>query len=113
MIQRLYVDRALTSRPEVGAIAGRLGLEAVVLDDPRRVYAEINAAADPVERGKHTLLLTANRGAWLRQCPGTRHYTCCDYQILHIGTCCTRTRIPTGSKPAVTPFTAAQTTFRL
>jgi spore photoproduct lyase len=89
VIQRLYVDRALTSRPEVGAIAGRLGLEAVVLDDPRRVYAEINAAADPVERGKHTLLLTANRGAWLRQCPGTRHYTCCDYRILHIGTFCT------------------------
>lgn len=79
----------MADRPEVAAIAGRLGLRAEAVGDTRRVYAEINADADPVGRGKRTLLLTANRGAWLRQCPGTRHYTCCNYQILHIGTFCT------------------------
>ena len=89
MIDRLYVESALADRPEVSAIAGRLGLLAEVVADIRQVYAEINAAADPVGRGKRTLLLTANRGAWLRQCPGTRYYTCCNYQILHIGTFCT------------------------
>ncbi|HDI61188.1 MAG TPA: DNA photolyase [Desulfobacteraceae bacterium] len=89
MIDRLYVEENLAQAPEVKAIAGRLGLEAEAVDDIRRVYAGINAAPDPVSRGKRTLLLTANRGAWLRRCPGTRYYTCCNYQILHIGTFCT------------------------
>jgi len=83
------VEENLAQAPEVKAIAGRLGLEAETVDDIRRVYAGINAAPDPVSRGKRTLLLTANRGAWLRRCPGTRYYTCCNYQILHIGTFCT------------------------
>jgi len=83
------VEENLAQAPEVKAIAGRLGLEAEAVDDIRRVYAGINAAPDPVSRGKRTLLLTANRGAWLRRCPGTRYYTCCNYQILHIGTFCT------------------------
>ncbi|MBW2356486.1 MAG: DNA photolyase [Deltaproteobacteria bacterium] len=89
LIDRLYVEENLAQAPEVKAIAGRLGLEAEAVDDIRRVYAGINAAPDPVSRGKRTLLLTANRGAWLRRCPGTRYYTCCNYQILHIGTFCT------------------------
>ncbi len=89
MIDRLYVDAAVAESPEVSGIAERLRLEAVVVEDVRQVYVEINADSDPVGRGKRTLLLTANRGAWLRKCPGTRHYTCCNYQILHIGTFCT------------------------
>ncbi len=28
------------------------------------------------------------RGRFLRQCPGTRHYLCCGYRILHIGMQC-------------------------
>jgi spore photoproduct lyase len=28
------------------------------------------------------------RGRFLRQCPGTRHYLCCGYRILHIGVQC-------------------------
>lgn len=83
------MEEALAELAETTAIAARLGLEAVSVADPRQVYDMINADTDPVERGKRTLLLTANRGAWLRQCPGTRHYTCCGYQILHIGTFCT------------------------
>ncbi|MDD3992174.1 MAG: DNA photolyase [Desulfobacterales bacterium] len=89
MIDRLYVEETMADRPEAATIAGRLGLKAEVVADIRQVFAEINADADPVERGKRTLLLTANRGAWLRQCPGTRYYTCCNYQILHVGTFCT------------------------
>ena len=89
MIEKLYVDAAVADGPEVAIIAARLGLSAVRLDDPRSLYAEIATAADPTGRGKHVLLLTTNRGAWLRDCPGTREYICCGYEILHIGTFCT------------------------
>jgi len=43
---------------------------------------------DAVQRGKETLFLTRNQGAFIRKCPGTSHYRCCDYTILHIGTFC-------------------------
>jgi spore photoproduct lyase len=88
-IQRLFVDAALAHLPEVADIAARLHLPPEPVDDPRDVYAQIAAATDPVSRGKQILWLTANRGAWVRPCPGTREYTCCGYEILHIGTFCT------------------------
>lgn len=34
------------------------------------------------------LEVTAYRGRFLRRCPGTRHYLCCGYRILHIGVQC-------------------------
>ncbi len=37
---------------------------------------------------KRTLLLTENKGPFLRPCPGTRNYICCGYRILHVGTGC-------------------------
>jgi spore photoproduct lyase len=36
----------------------------------------------------HLLEVTAYRGRFLRHCPGTRHYLCCGYRILHIGVQC-------------------------
>lgn len=89
MIESLYIDAAVAGEPEANAVVERLGLPAQVIDDPQRLFAEINADPDPVGRGKRTLMLTANRGAPLRPCPGTREYTCCNYEILHVGTFCT------------------------
>jgi hypothetical protein len=40
-------------------------------------------------RGKQVLYLTRNKGGFLKPCPGTREYTCCDYQILHVASFCT------------------------
>jgi hypothetical protein len=53
------------------------------------LYQWINSAADPVGRGKQVLYLTRNKGGFLKPCPGTREYTCCDYQILHVASFCT------------------------
>jgi len=38
--------------------------------------------------GKRTLLLTRNRGRFLKSCPGTREYLCCGYQVLNVGMNC-------------------------
>ena len=38
--------------------------------------------------GKHTLLLSENRGHFFKPCPGTKEYRCCDYQVLNIGMNC-------------------------
>jgi spore photoproduct lyase len=87
-IQKLYVDRMIADSPQVNAISRRLNLPSEIVSAPQEVYDRISAGADPVKTGKTVLFLTYNRGAFIKNCPGTRSYTCCDYQILHIGTFC-------------------------
>ena len=89
-ITALYVDRAVAGIPEIGDFERCLGLKSVVVDgadDP--VYRQVSQAADPIARGKEVLFITQNRGAFVRDCPGTRNYACCGYRILHVGTYCT------------------------
>jgi spore photoproduct lyase len=89
MISDLYVDAEAANEAETAAICSRLGLLPKIVPGPEEVYAAVAAAEDPIRRGKQVLYLTRNRGAFLKPCPGTRHYTCCGYQILHIGSFCT------------------------
>ncbi len=87
-IQSLYIDKGIADHPISRRIRDNLGLPFEVVDSPEAVYQAVSAAADPISQGKETLFLTKNRGAFIRPCPGTRHYTCCNYMILHIGTFC-------------------------
>jgi len=41
-----------------------------------------------LHEGKRHLLLCQNRGAFLKSCPATREYRCCDYQVINIGMNC-------------------------
>ncbi len=87
-IAELYVDAALSERPEVEAARRRFKVPARIVRSAEEVYAAVAAAQDPIGHGKRVLYLTRNRGAFVKSCPGTRHYTCCGYKILHIGTFC-------------------------
>jgi len=88
-ISTLYVDAAVQAHPDVPKFESTLGLRAIVVDDPTAVYQTVSSAPDPIQAAKQVLFLTRNRGAFLKKCPGTKTYTCCDYLILHIGTFCT------------------------
>jgi len=86
--RRLFIDAQVAELPLVTTIRSRLNRPAEVVDNPDEVYQHIRSAADPVQAGKETLYLTRNKGSFLRNCPGTKNYTCCGYKILHIGTYC-------------------------
>ena len=87
-ISKLFIDRQVTDHPLTHAIQARLKVPFVTVENARQVHAAVASTADPIRSGKETLYLTRNRGAFFKPCPGTRHYTCCDYQIMHIGTFC-------------------------
>jgi spore photoproduct lyase len=89
LIDALYVDADLSAHPEVLNFSRRLNIRCTPVSDPAEVYADVNRSPDPVARGKQVLYLTRNRGAFVRECPGTRHYTCCGYRILHVASYCT------------------------
>lgn len=43
---------------------------------------------DAEKQNGKILYLKEYKGRFLRPCPGTRHYNCCSYQIIHIGENC-------------------------
>ncbi len=89
-ITKLYIEADLGSDPLVRRIRRRLALADVeTVSCAEEVYRLIGDAPRPIDTAKKILYLTRNRGAFLRKCPGTRSYTCCDYMILHVGTFCT------------------------
>lgn len=89
MLRKVYVDRSVSDDPAVEHILRRLDKPFEIVEDSKTVYSEVNRSDDPVAEGKQVLFLTRNRGAFIRPCPGTKDYTCCDYMVLHIGTYCT------------------------
>lgn len=88
-IVKLYIDEAVVDLPQVRGIHERLDLPATVISDERALFQVISQGDDPIRNSKGILYLTRNKGAFVKKCPGTRDYTCCGYQILHIGTFCT------------------------
>ncbi|MGA8242533.1 MAG: spore photoproduct lyase family protein [Desulfobacterales bacterium] len=87
-IKKIYVEQTVADDVQALSICKRLNLPAETVTGAHDVFAAVAAAPDPVQRGKEVLFLTQNKGAFVKLCPGTRHYTCCDYAILHIGTFC-------------------------
>jgi spore photoproduct lyase len=88
-IRILYIDSDVEELSETGLIRDKLRVPWRVVDGPGRVYEDLARNPDPVGAAKKILYLTRNKGAFIRDCPGTSHYTCCGYRILHIGTYCT------------------------
>ena len=88
-VSNLYIDEQVAHLPQVVSIRSCLNVPTVIVQNVRKVFDLVSLANDPVQKGKTVLFLTRNKGAFIKRCPGTRAYRCCDYQILHIGTFCT------------------------
>ncbi len=88
-VSALYVHESVKNLLRVHHILSKLTVSHQIITDVRQAYADIMKAPDPIAKGKSVLILTHNKGTFLRPCPGTRGYTCCGYRILHVGTYCT------------------------
>jgi spore photoproduct lyase len=88
-VKQLFIDTHVRDHPETRSVCRRLNLPIRYVADPAQLYRWISQAPDPVQRGKQVLYLTRNKGGFLKACPGTREYTCCDYLILHVASFCT------------------------
>ncbi|MBU0972725.1 MAG: DNA photolyase [Proteobacteria bacterium] len=88
-INRLFMDAHIPADNEIQYLISKLGLTPERVTDSQPVYDAVNLAKDPISQAKTLLYITRNKGAVIRECPGTSHYTCCDYTILHAATFCT------------------------
>ena len=80
-ISRVVVDAAVAGSTIARRVRERLPhLEPEILDDGQSLT--------PGLAREDILYLKHYRGRFLRHCPGTSHYRCCGYQIIHIGENC-------------------------
>lgn len=77
--ETVMIERSVARSPLVARLRRSLAGARFVLVD----QLPPEAAADPSVLG-----MVRFRGRFLRSCPGTRHYHCCGYQIVHFGTQC-------------------------
>jgi spore photoproduct lyase len=89
VIKELFIDENIHDHPQVKSIRSHLPLPITMVSTSQAVFEHVLGGKKPIERAKHILHLTRNKTDFLRKCPGTREYTCCDYKILHIGNFCT------------------------
>jgi spore photoproduct lyase len=87
-ISTVFVEREVARDPNTVRILKTLNAPFKIVDTSEKVFDLISKAEDPIEQGKHTLLLSKNRGAFIKNCPGTREYLCCGYKILHTASFC-------------------------
>ncbi len=92
-IGRVLIEQEVENHPLTKRIIARLGdipTESVAADrepDRDRLGLDRDFTAS-LTSGKRILLLGRNRGRFLKACPATREYRCCDYQVLNIGMNC-------------------------
>ena len=64
------------------------GIPHEVIDDPQDLIEDIRMSRHPVEQGKQFLLLTVQKGEFIKPCPCTPHYLGCNYFIINLETNC-------------------------
>lgn len=88
-IRQIYIDPSAAEDPVTAEVTAMFKAPVRYVKDTTEVYKNVSGCRDPESAGKSVLLLTRNKGPFIRRCPGTSHYTCCGYRILHIGAYCT------------------------
>jgi spore photoproduct lyase len=90
IIQHVYVEDDCRNLPLTRTILANLPGRKVQIIAPRS-GPELSAAISGPQgltHGKKHLVLCRNRGRFLKPCPATREYRCCDYQVLNVGMNC-------------------------
>ncbi len=83
---RILIDPSVSEEPFAEKILSRCGNIPVMEATPENLPTDL-------EEGKKTLFITKNRGRFVKPCPATPKYNCCNYYILdfcgHCGMDCT------------------------
>lgn len=87
-LSRIYVDQAVSELPETASFLSALNCPVELVSGSHPLYEAVSQSEEPATLGKSLLYLAENKGPFLKDCPGTSHYTCCNYRILHIGSYC-------------------------
>jgi len=87
--QKIYVEKKSFDFPLTKRILKNVGpVPREVIDDPQEVLDDIKATKDIIGEGKKYLLITRQKGEFVKPCPCTPGYLGCNYFILNIDLNC-------------------------
>lgn len=87
-IKRIYLAKNCLDHPYGEEIISRSGLPVTTVDEKDLGTVLRGEYPATLKEGKRSLLLCRNQGEFLKDCPGTREYRCCDYRVLNVGLGC-------------------------
>lgn len=70
-------------------VAGGALVSSLKANLPGAAFEIVDRVSETGVHSPDVLEVVRFRGKFLKSCPGTRHYHCCGYRILHFGTQCT------------------------
>jgi spore photoproduct lyase len=84
-VRRIFLDRRVMGDPVTEGILSRSeGIPVDLVNGPREVTRRLSAFEDPFGEGKQSLLITRQKGNFVKGCPGTPQRICCRYQIINL-----------------------------
>jgi spore photoproduct lyase len=84
-VRRIFLDRRVMEDPVAEEIVNKSkGIPLVLVNGPQEATRRLNAFEDSIGEGKHSLLITRQKGDFVKGCPGTHHRICCRYQIINL-----------------------------
>lgn len=82
--QKIFITKDSESFPLTQRILKNLSQFPVeYIQAPQELIEEIKISRDPIEEGKRYLLITLQRGQYVKPCPCTPHYIGCNYFIIN------------------------------
>lgn len=93
ILNRVVIEKSVAETPLTKNVLRRIGKDVAVkyiAGSERYIegFKSRNFLHDSVGAGKKVLLITANKGPFFKDCPGTPRYLCCLYKILNFATGC-------------------------
>ncbi|HEB34435.1 MAG TPA: hypothetical protein ENI18_01130 [Candidatus Aminicenantes bacterium] len=87
--KKVYVEKRSLDFPLTKRILKNVGpVPREIIDDPQEVIEDIKASKDVMGAGKKYLLITRQRGEFVKPCPCTPRYLGCNYFIINIDLNC-------------------------
>ncbi|NOY53905.1 MAG: hypothetical protein GXP58_09850 [Deltaproteobacteria bacterium] len=88
-IERIFLEAGVETLPVTQEIVARFpGLPAEIVDEPDPIFRPLLQEGDPQGAGKQVLFLSSFPGAFVKKCPGTQGFICCNYTVLNAATGC-------------------------
>ncbi len=87
--ERIFVEKGAEGLALTRQILERLpGLPVEIFNDLDPIIRALCREADPVSEGKKCLMISKYSGEFLKKCPGTQGFVCCNYLVLNASTGC-------------------------
>jgi spore photoproduct lyase len=87
--KKVYFEKSCKNIPYIDKIIKNTsGVPYEWITDPKEIIEEIKSLQDPIGEGKKYLLVSNQKGEFVKPCPCTPHYLGCNYYIINLDLNC-------------------------